>query len=83
MIEDGPFEQAKVRAELRGKPRITRRCGRFKTLHEDVITSKLVDELERFRYAWKIEPQNPQTFIDSTRRPDFIIKTDGNRRGQN
>lgn len=74
MIEDDPLEQAKVRRKPRGKPRITRRCGRFKMLHEDVITSKLVDELERLQYAWKIEPQNPQTFTDSTRRPDFIVK---------
>ena len=46
-------------------------------LHEDVITNKLVDELERLRYAWKIEPQNPHTFIDGTRRPDFIVKEKG------
>ena len=43
-------------------------------LHEDVITSKLVDELEKLRYAWKIEPQNSQTFIDGASRPDFIVK---------
>ena len=43
-------------------------------LHEDVITGKLVDELEKLRYTWKIEPQNPHTFIDGTRRPDFVVK---------
>ncbi len=43
-------------------------------LHEDVISSKLVDELEKLRYSWKIEPQNTQTFIDSSERPDFIVK---------
>ena len=46
-------------------------------LHEDVITGKLVDELEKLRYTWKIEPQNPRTFIDGSRRPDFIVKDKG------
>ncbi len=48
-------------------------------LHEDVITNKLVDELEKLRYSWNIEPQNPHTFIDGARRPDFIVK-EKNRR---
>lgn len=43
-------------------------------LHEDVITNKLVDELEKLRYSWRIEPQNPHTFIDGTKRPDFVVK---------
>ena len=42
-------------------------------LHEDVISNKLVDELEKLRYGWKIEPQNTQTFIDGSRRPDFLV----------
>ena len=41
---------------------------------EDTITVKLVDILETMRSAWKIEPQNTQTFLDSRKKPDFTVK---------
>ena len=44
---------------------------------EDTITIKLVDILETMRSAWKIEPQNTQTFLDSRRKPDFTVKEKG------
>ena len=44
---------------------------------EDTITVKFVDILEPLRNAWKIEPQNTQTFLDSRRKPDFTVKEKG------
>ena len=44
---------------------------------EDTITVKFVDILEILRNAWKIEPQNTQTFLDSRSRPDFTVKEKG------
>lgn len=41
---------------------------------EDTITIKFVDILETMRSAWKIEPQNTQTFLDSRKKPDFTVK---------
>ena len=41
---------------------------------EDTITGKLVDILESRRSAWRIEPQNTQTFLDSRKKPDFTVK---------
>ena len=41
---------------------------------EDTITVKFVDILEAMRKAWKIEPQNTQTFLDSRKKPDFTVK---------
>ena len=44
---------------------------------EDTITAKFVDILETLRNAWKIEPQNTQTFLASRRKPDFTVKEKG------
>ena len=44
---------------------------------EDTITVKFVDILESLRNAWKIEPQNTQTFLDNRRKPDFTVKEKG------
>ena len=44
---------------------------------EDTITVKFVDILETMRNAWKIEPQNTQTFLDNRRKPDFTVKEKG------
>ena len=44
---------------------------------EDTITVKFVDILESLRNAWKIEPQNTQTFLDNRRKPDFTVREKG------
>ena len=46
-------------------------------LHEDTITAKLVDILEPMRRAWQVEPQNTQTFLSESQRPDFTVKEKG------
>ena len=46
-------------------------------LHEDTITAKLVDLLEPMRIAWRVEPQNTQTFLSESQRPDFTVKERG------
>ena len=46
-------------------------------LHEDTITSKLVDILEEMHSAWDIEPQNTQTFLRESQRPDITVKENG------
>ncbi len=42
-------------------------------LHEDTITAKIVDILETMRRAWNVEPQNTQTFLIESQRPDFTV----------
>lgn len=44
---------------------------------EDTITVKFVDILEPLRNAWKIEPQDTQTFLGSRKKPDFTVKEKG------
>ena len=46
-------------------------------LHEDTITAKIVDILETMRNAWNVEPQNTQTFLIESQRPDFTVKENG------
>lgn len=46
-------------------------------LHEDTITSKLVDILEEMHSAWNLEPQNTQTFLRESQRPDITVKENG------
>ena len=46
-------------------------------LHEDTITSKIVDILETMRTAWNVEPQNTQTFLHENQRPDLTVKERG------
>ncbi len=46
-------------------------------LHEDTITSKLVALLEEMHTAWNIEPQNTQTFLRESQRPDITVKENG------
>ena len=46
-------------------------------LHEDTITAKMVDILETMRTVWNIEPQNTQTFIRESQRPDITVKENG------
>lgn len=46
-------------------------------LHEDIITAKIVDILETMRSAWNIEPQNTQTFLGESQRPDLTVTERG------
>ena len=46
-------------------------------LHEDTITSKIVDILETMRSTWNVEPQNTQTFLHESQRPDLTVKERG------
>ncbi len=46
-------------------------------LHEDTITAKIVDILETMRSAWFVEPQNTQTFLTESQRPDFTVRERG------
>ena len=46
-------------------------------LHEDIITAKIVDILETMRSAWNIEPQNTQTFLGESQRPDLTVREHG------
>ena len=46
-------------------------------LHEDTITSKIVDILETMRIEWNVEPQNTQTFLNESQRPDLTVKERG------
>ena len=45
--------------------------------HEDTITARLVDILETMRTAWNVEPQNTQTFLRESQRPDLIVTERG------
>ncbi len=46
-------------------------------LHEDTITSKIVDILETMRSTWNVEPQNTQTFLHESQRPDLTVRERG------
>ena len=46
-------------------------------LHEDTITSKIVDILETMRIEWNVEPQNTQTFLNESQRPDLTVTERG------
>ena len=46
-------------------------------LHEDTITAKLVDILEMMRSTWNVEPQNTQTFLHESQRPDLTVRERG------
>ncbi len=46
-------------------------------LHEDTITSKIVDILETMRSTWNVEPQNTQTFLHESQRPDLTVQERG------
>ena len=46
-------------------------------LHEDIITAKIVDILETMRSAWNIDPQNTQTFLGESQRPDLTVRERG------
>lgn len=46
-------------------------------LHEDTITAKIVDILETMRSAWNVEPQNTQTFLRESQRPDLTVREHG------
>ena len=46
-------------------------------LHEDTITSKIVDILETMRSSWNVEPQNTQTFLRENQRPDLTVRERG------
>ena len=46
-------------------------------LHEDTITAKIVDILETMRSTWNVEPQNTQTFLRESQRPDVTVKERG------
>ena len=46
-------------------------------LHEDTLTVKIVDILETMRIEWNVEPQNTQTFLNESRRPDLTVTERG------
>ncbi len=46
-------------------------------LHEDTITSKIVDIFETMRSTWNVEPQNTQTFLREGQRPDLTVRERG------
>ena len=46
-------------------------------LHEDIITAKIVDILETMRIEWNVEPQNTQTFLNESQRPDLTVTERG------
>ena len=46
-------------------------------LHEDTLTAKIVDILETMRIEWNVEPQNTQTFLNESRRPDLTVTERG------
>jgi len=46
-------------------------------LHEDTITSKIVDILETMRNTWRVQPQQTQTFLTQNQRPDLTVRERG------